>query len=290
MVNLLVENEAAAYFSSAPIASIEEVTGDISPQALQYYSEGVALSKQGKHELALEAYEMSLRHDRQNPQAWYNKGVALGRLELLEEALMSFEQALKLRPSDSQSWLSKGIISLIQHNFNEAVVAFEKAQIDHESNPQMWMFKGIALGCLAKFAEAQLAFQNSFSIKHTLPDESAYLYQSWATSTLAWGIDALTSNDVNAFEKAGNAYLDVWDKAESENAGTVVEDALAQFATKLRQMKQRKTLAAFEELVRYISLMKIKDPFEGWRALGEAISERWPKGLSAVKAVRETRR
>lgn len=324
MVSLLAEKEAAAYFSSAPIASIEEVTGDISPQALQCYSEGVVLSKQGKHELALEAYEKSLRHNRQNPQAWYNKGttlgylgqyaeslqaldqairlnegyfeawhnkgVALGRLQKLEEALTNFEQALMLRPTDSQSLLSKGIISLVQRNFNEAVIALEKAQIDHESNPQIWMFKGVAFGCLADFNEAQLAFQKSFSAKLNTPDDGAFLYKAWATSALAWGVAALVNNDVSAFEQAGNAYLETWDKAESENAGKIVEVALTQFSQMLQRTKDRKSLDAFEEMELYIRLMKIKDPFEGWRAVGEVISENWPKGLSAVKAVREMRR
>ena len=324
MVSLMAENEAAVYIPTAPLASIEDVTRKISPEALQCYAEGVSLSDQGKHEQAVEAYEKSLQRDRQNPQAWYNlgttlgylaqyteslqaleqairlkddyfeawhnKGVALGRLQELEEALTNFEKALTLRPTDSQSWLSKGIISLAQHDFNKAIIALEKAQIAHESNPQIWMFKGVALGCLAKFAEAQLAFQNSFSIKHGPPDEGVYLYKAWATSTLAWGLNALLSNDVSAFENAGNLYLDVLDKAKSEDADGFVDDALEQLREKLHRTKQRKALRAFEELELYINLMKIKDPFEGWRALGEAMSERWPKGLSAVKAVREMRR
>lgn len=36
--------------------------------------------------------------------------------------------------------------------------------------------------------------------------------------------------------------------------------------------------------------MKIKDPFQRCRAIGKVMSERWPKGVSALQAVREQRR
>jgi len=257
MVNLLVENEAEAFVPSTPIASIEEVTGRVSPEARRFYAEGISLSEQGNHELALEAYEQSLLHDRQNPQAWYNKGttlgflaryseslqaleqairlndeyfeawhnkgVALGRLHKVEDAIESFEQALKLNPTNSGTWLSKGIALLARQELEEAHSALEQALVHEVSNPQIWMFLGVALACKSLFSDAHTAFQKAFSLEQVSLEGDGYLYKAWATTALAWGIDALASNDINGFERAGNNYLDVWDKAESENAGSIGE-------------------------------------------------------------------
>ena len=57
-----------------------------------------------------------------------------------------------------------------------------------------------------------------------------------------------------------------------------------------KRLKKPNEKKAFEELEVFIRLMRIKDPFEGWRALGKEVSKRWPKGHSVVKAVREMRR
>ena len=47
--------------------------------------------------------------------------------------------------------------------------------------------------------------------------------------------------------------------------------------------------AGLEELSLMVRLLSITDPFEGWRALTMGISKVWPKGLSAVDAIREQR-
>ena len=69
--------------------------------------------------------------------------------------------------------------------------------------------------------------------------------------------------------------------------GQVVEDIVARVKAGL---KKKKEIKAFEELELFINLMRIKDPFEGWWAIGKALSERWPKGHSVANAVREMRR
>ncbi len=93
--------------------------------------------------------------------------------------------------------------------------------------------------------------------------------------------------NLHAFEEAGLKYIDILEKAEQDGLDDVVEEARAQFRASINKKKE---LKAFEELELFINLMKIKDPFEGWRAIGKVVSERWPKGLDCVKAVREIRR
>ena len=47
--------------------------------------------------------------------------------------------------------------------------------------------------------------------------------------------------------------------------------------------------AALDELELMVRLLSIEDPFEGWRELTKEISKVWPKGVSALDAVREQR-
>lgn len=124
-------------------------------------------------------------------------------------------------------------------------------------------------------------------LKSKAPAGDYDLYSESSTLTLEQGLNALLAHDITAFEDAGLKYIDILEKAHQDGMGQVVEDALTHFKAGLKKTKEQR---AFEELELFINLMNIKDPFEGWRALGKAMSERWPKGLSAVQAVREMRR
>ena len=117
--------------------------------------------------------------------------------------------------------------------------------------------------------------------------ESKILYEEWAKVTLAQGLSGLLEQRIRAFEEAGLQYIDILEKAQEDGLAGTVEEARNRFKASL---KTKKKLRAFEELELFIDIVKIKDPFEGWRALGKAISERWPKGHSVAKAIREMRR
>ena len=108
--------------------------------------------------------------------------------------------------------------------------------------------------------------------------------------SLGLGVDALVNRDVGTFGEKGLEYIEIMEKAQQDNAGPIVEDVLVRFKDAVHKTKKRKMPEAFEELELFIYLMKIKDPFEGRRALGVTMSQRWPKGLSAVQAIREMRR
>jgi hypothetical protein len=124
------------------------------------------------------------------------------------------------------------------------------------------------------------------AVRADLPDHGAKSYDVRAKLALAQGMDAVIRNDIETFEQAGLEYIDLLEKAEQDGLGHVVAEALAEFKAGVKKKKQ---LKAFAELELFIDLMKIKDPFEGWQALGQEVSKRWPKGVSAVDAIREQR-
>jgi len=249
----IIPKNTLTYALPAPTAAIEPGSEGVTKEASSYFSKGFSLMQQEKYLEALEAFDRALEYREDFPNAWYNKGLALGSLGRYQETLDPYKRALGYK----------------------------------ENFPQAWNNLGLALCLLGRLREAQRAFQSAFGLKEGLSDGGTELCRIWSELTLAQGLDALLSQNLRDFEEAGLKYIDILEKAQQDGMGQVVEDALTQFKCELKKKKEQR---AFAELETFISLMKIKDPFEGWRAIGKVISERWPKGLDCVQAVREMRR
>ena len=250
-------------------------------------NKGVTLWYLGKNQESLEAHEQALRYERDIPEAWYNKGMSLGEMGKYQGAMETFEQALRLRSDFPEAFYSKGVAFLELQKTEEALFAFEQALNCNEEYSLAWYSLGLTLGLLGKPLEAQQAFHRAYDLRDGLSDRVIGLYVAWSTLTLEQGLGAQLSPNIKDFEEAGLKYIDILEKAQQDDLGQVVEDALTEFKAGL---KKKKEVRSFEELELFIDLMKIKDPFEGWRAIVKVVSERWPKGHSVVKAVREIRR
>ena len=190
------------------------------------------------------------------------------------------------RPTEDIRHFSQGVTFLQAGKEEEAVRAFEKALKLNPNDPGSWMGKGLALGLMKRASDSDHAFQKSFDLREDFPDGGRALNATWTVVALAQGLDAILTNDIPIFKEAGYKYIDILEKAEQDGMGQAVEDALVQFKD---QLKKRKDKKAFEEVELFVRLMKIKDPLEGWRGLSEEISKVWPKGVSAVEAIREQR-
>ncbi|MBI4236522.1 MAG: hypothetical protein HY688_04115 [Chloroflexi bacterium] len=73
----------------------------------------------------------------------------------------------------------------------------------------------------------------------------------------------------------------------AKQVGTEGMSALVAKA-QLRGLTEQET-GAVEEFNTAVRLLAIEDPFEGWQALSEEMTKVWPKGVSAVDAIREQR-
>ena len=193
------------------------------------------------------------------------------------------------RPAEESAvtWNNRGVDLGLQGRFEEALESFGRALLIKEGSPQALNNKGVALDCLGQYGDAYAAFDKVFDSRGVLQGGAARLYHFWATLALAQGLDAMLANDIRVFEQAGLKYIDVLEKAGQDGMDEVVEEALTQFEAGL---KKKRELKAFAEVEVFIRLMKIKDSFEAWRALGKEVSNQWPKGHSVVKAIREIRR
>jgi len=100
--------------------------------AQDWFDEGLALSKEGKWQEALEAYEKAIEIDPQDAAAWYNKGVALDELGKYQEALWAYKKAIEISPDDAWPYGGWGEL-LLDMGCVEGAAEKIKEALDRES-------------------------------------------------------------------------------------------------------------------------------------------------------------
>ena len=73
-----------------------------------YYFEGLALGREGRHEEAILAFSGALSVDPDNSRAWVGMGFNLGKLGRYEEEIECCEKAISLDPKSVDAWNYKG--------------------------------------------------------------------------------------------------------------------------------------------------------------------------------------
>ena len=173
------------------------------------YNLGLIHSVQGKHQLALEAYDLALNiqpndaevlinkgstcNDIKNyvlaleslenaiqirsdiPEAWSNKGIALNNLNLYQESISAYNEALKLKPSYHEAWSNKSVPLNKLRRFLEACESCDKALSLKPDYAEGWSNKGITLNELKRYDEAIAHYDKALSLKP---------YIDWASGDL----------------------------------------------------------------------------------------------------------
>lgn len=167
--------------STEPVSGItpEEASASLDPnlaKSRDALADGIALSKLGRHQGALEAFNRSIESaDLEQmkaaaagttlagasaliTQGLSRRGVALMNLERSDEAMKSFDQALEMEPNDLIAWLGKGKVMTQANRFDEAIFCFDKAIELNPNTAAAWHGKGMALQKMGRDAEAQTSF------------------------------------------------------------------------------------------------------------------------------------
>lgn len=288
--------------------------------AWAWVGKGAALSSLERYEEALSCFDKALALEPENVWAWRGKGVELLRFERNEEALSSLEKALELEPDDAWAWAGKGAVLLVLGRNREALPSFEKAlELEPESFPAWhgkgavllelaryedalssferalelktdhalaWLGKGLALSKLERYEEARESSERAFSLKEKLPDKGTALFALQAQLILIQGLESIIAKDMKKAEERALELIKLRKETEQDDMAQVVGKAVAEFQVKL----PKKGLKSFDEFEVMLTLLSIEDPLERWKALGKKISEKWPKGLSAVEAIRKERK
>jgi predicted O-linked N-acetylglucosamine transferase (SPINDLY family) len=176
------------------------------------YNLGLIYSLQGKHQLALEEYDLCLKIQPNDvevlinkgatlidtkdyvlalgvlekaiqiesniPEAWSNKGIALNHLNLYQDSINAYREAIKLNQQYYEAWSNLSVPLNSLKRFLEASEACDKALEFKPDYPEGLSNKGLTLVELNRIDEAILHFNKALSLK---PDYA----EGWSNKGLA---------------------------------------------------------------------------------------------------------
>ena len=91
------------------------------------YNIGFIYSTQGKHQLALEAYDAALKINPNDSETLINKGATLIDLNNYTLALEALDKAIRISSHIPEAWSNKGVVLQALNRFDEAITHFNKA-------------------------------------------------------------------------------------------------------------------------------------------------------------------
>ena len=181
---------------------------------------------------------------------------------------------------------TKAGLLFVEGNTEEGLKEYDNA-LGVKEMPSTWALKGTALLQLERLDEAFEAFRKAHSLRENFgPQKQAYLVElfgGWSIAALLRGLFGILQEDIHEAKKGVDEYIAVLERAEGDNLASAVLNLAVE------RPVSEDLQAALEELEIMVRLLSIKDPFEGWRELTKEISKVWPKGVSAVDAIREQR-
>ena len=168
----------------------------------------------------------------------------------------------------------------------EGLKEYDRA-LSVKETPSTWALKGTALLQLERLDEAFNAFKNSYSLRQEFgPQNHGYLVDllgAWSVAALLRGLFGILEQDIHEAETGVFEYIGLLKKAKEDKLGHLVLNLAVE------KPVTDKVQDALQELELMVRLLSIEDPFEGWRAMTVEISKVWPKGVSAVDAIRKQR-
>jgi len=246
-----------------------------------WINKGAALGELEQDKEALACFDEAVKLKPDDAGAWYNKGVALGHLEQYKEALAYFDEAIKLEPEFADAWINKGIALDKLEQLKEALACFDEAVKLKADNADAWINKGAALGELGQHKEALACFDEAVKLK---PDDADAWYNE-AVALQRLGLESIGSRDMKGAEERALQLVKLGKGPDKDIVAQAVREAMREFKERL----SRRELKFFDEFEVMFTFLAIEDPFERWRFLKKEIGKRWPKGVSAVEAIREQR-
>lgn len=273
-----------------------------------------------------DAYESAEKEGdrRQQVNSLVAIGLSLFLQRRFEEALSKLEQASKLAPRIAEITLLKGFLLMSLDKPVEAIFCFEHAS-RKKKGIKGWssLGKGGAFLMLKRREEANTHLEEALKIServlaHKPKDISAWLLRGWSLislrrpweglRSLEWAYDlskdlidkrniyltlgfnilievfaALKTSNLEQMEVWAAQWGYTYNQAQREGLELSLENALASFKGGLPE-EELKGFSQAEKILR-----QMEDPEFRLEALKEAITRKWPEGLSVVEAIREER-
>jgi tetratricopeptide (TPR) repeat protein len=98
-------------------------------RAVQFFDDGVSLSRQGHDTEAIALYDKALVFEPNYADAWTHRGFSQSRLGQYAEALSSYDKAITISPqsADKELWSNRGAALSQLGRYTEAIASYDKA-------------------------------------------------------------------------------------------------------------------------------------------------------------------
>ena len=143
------------------------------PKQHDHYKMGMVLSKQGRLDEAIVAYQTQVELEPQHQRAWNSLGNVFMLQGELDEAISAYQQQVTVAPEHGQAWSHLAGVFFEQGHFDEAVEAY---QLQLKVNPEheyVWFNMGNTFLRQDKPEQAIAAYQKQ--VDHYPEDDSAWL-------------------------------------------------------------------------------------------------------------------
>jgi tetratricopeptide (TPR) repeat protein len=127
----------------------------LAPDAASYCSLGLVLQGMGDLVRALEAFESSVRCDRQYGRGHYHAAVCLLRRGRYQEALARFDVVLRLEPGLTRTHFHRGVCLHKLERYKPALAALTEAEAAYPEDSRIHFQLGLTCDALGLAAEAR---------------------------------------------------------------------------------------------------------------------------------------
>jgi predicted O-linked N-acetylglucosamine transferase (SPINDLY family) len=213
------------------------------------YNLGLIHSLQGRHQLALAAYDLALKIQPDDAEVLINKGSTCIDVKNYVLALEVLEKATQIRPDIPEAWSNKGVALNNLNLYQESINAFNEAIKLNPSYHEAWSNKSAPLNKLKRFLEASEACDKALSLK---PDYAE-----------GWFNKGVTLYELKRYDEA----IALYDKALSLKPDYA--EALSNKGITLSELKRYD-----EAIAHYDKALSLKSDYaEGWLNMGVTLSE-----------------
>ena len=248
--------------------------------------EGAAALKRKDYEKALHIFERLSQEKGRSFQIELGKVLAFNELGRWEQSIKTLTGMLGMG-DDKKVLVGIGWAKAQLEQHDEALDTFNQLIASWPDVAEVWVFRYPSLVSLDRMQEARESLEGAYLHRHKYsPSVIWSLYYAGAVVLLLLGVTSIEKRSLRNLEAITKGFIMWREQARLDNQAAAFRDGAAAAA---KEMLTNEKTEVYEEFILSVRLGSIEDPFEGWKALGEEISKVWPKGVSAVDAIREQR-
>jgi tetratricopeptide (TPR) repeat protein len=156
-------------------------------RAVQFFEDGVSLSKQGHDTEAIALYDKALAFEPNYADAWTHRGFSQSRLGQYSDALASYDKAIAINPNstDEELWSQRAAALSHLGRYTEAIASYDKVTAINPYDDVAKQNREIARGKERQAEQAQAAAQQQTKA-------TPLLYAPVGALVLVGGIAVLT--------------------------------------------------------------------------------------------------